>query len=92
MVISNNGRRTVNLAGRTLTDEDHHAYRFSRLRLGGGAHKNVTVHTGHGLDTDRNVHRNRRTYVWNNHHDTATLRNNRGRIADSVSWGHHHHR
>jgi hypothetical protein len=29
--------------------------------------------------------------VWNNDRDTATLRNDNGRLVDEESWGHGHH-
>jgi hypothetical protein len=34
----------------------------------------------------------RRNYVWDDHSDTATLRNDRGRFIDDESWGGRHHR
>ncbi|WP_326813975.1 MULTISPECIES: hypothetical protein [unclassified Streptomyces] len=37
----------------------------------------------------RDVYQDRRTYVWNNDHDTATLRDAHGRTIDSTSWGYH---
>ncbi|MER5880631.1 lamin tail domain-containing protein, partial [Streptomyces sp. NPDC001910] len=33
----------------------------------------------------------RRNYVWDNRSDTATLRNDHGRLIDEASWGHHGH-
>jgi hypothetical protein len=33
----------------------------------------------------------RRNYVWDNHSDTATLRNDHGRFIDDASWGGHRH-
>ncbi|MGW7670533.1 lamin tail domain-containing protein, partial [Streptomyces sp. NPDC054775] len=29
---------------------------------------------------------------WDNHIDTATLRNDRGRVIDTASWGYRNHR
>ncbi|CAG6398293.1 hypothetical protein SCOCK_690010 [Actinacidiphila cocklensis] len=90
MTVVNTGRRAVNLSGWTLSDESRHSYRFTHLWLAG--HSSVRVHTGVGHDTAANVYQDRRAYVWNNDHDTATLRDSHGRIADSTSWGHRHHR
>ncbi|MBY8881587.1 lamin tail domain-containing protein [Actinacidiphila acidipaludis] len=90
VTVVNIGRAGVNLSGWTLSDESHHTYRFTRLWLAG--HTAVRVHTGIGHDTAANVYQDRRNYVWNNDHDTATLRDNHGRIADTKSWGHRRHR
>ncbi|MGW5060474.1 lamin tail domain-containing protein, partial [Streptomyces sp. NPDC004096] len=38
------------------------------------------------------LYQDRRNYAWDNHTDTATLRNDRGRIIDTTSWGYRHHR
>ncbi|WP_302185345.1 hypothetical protein [Streptomyces sp. GMY02] len=37
------------------------------------------------------MYQDRRDYVWDNCRDTATLRNDRARVVDSLSWGHGHH-
>ncbi|MFC9280180.1 lamin tail domain-containing protein [Streptomyces collinus] len=85
--ITNSTRRGVNLDGWTLADEDGHSYTFRHVRLDGRS--TVRVHTGIGRDTRTDLFQDRRAYVWNNDHDTATLRNDRGRFVDEVSWGHH---
>lgn len=90
VTVVNTGRGAVNLSGWTLSDADHHSYHFTNLRL--ARHHAVRVHTGTGRDTTANVYMDRRAYVWNNDYDTATLRDSHGRIADSKSWGHRHHR
>ncbi|MCW8122466.1 lamin tail domain-containing protein [Streptomyces violaceoruber] len=87
--ITNNTRRAVNLNGWTLKDEDGHTYTFRHYRLDGRA--TVRVHTGQGRDTRHDVYQDRRTYVWDNRSDTATLRNDDRRFVDSESWGHHRH-
>ncbi|MFE5190261.1 lamin tail domain-containing protein [Streptomyces sp. NPDC056628] len=87
--ITNNTRRTVNLDGWTLQDEDGHTYTFDHYRLEGRA--TVRIHTGIGRDTDSDLYQDRRHYVWDNRSDTATLRNDRGRFVDDESWGHHRH-
>ncbi|MEU5198469.1 lamin tail domain-containing protein, partial [Streptomyces scabiei] len=86
--ITNNARRSVNLDGWTLQDEDGHTYTFEDYRLEGRA--TVRVHTGRGRDTDTDLYQDSRRYVWDNRSDTATLRNDRDRYIDSDSWGHHH--
>ncbi|MFB6855969.1 lamin tail domain-containing protein [Streptomyces sp. NPDC056341] len=88
--VTNTSRRSVNLDGWRLSDEDGHTYAFRHYRLGGGA--TVRVHTGIGRDTYRDVYQDRRNYVWDNRSDTATLRNDDGRFVDEVSWGGRHFR
>ncbi|MGW1673401.1 lamin tail domain-containing protein [Streptomyces sp. NPDC002324] len=86
--ITNNARRSVNLDGWTLEDEDGHTYTFEDYRLDGRT--TVRIHTGRGRDTDTDLYQDSRRYVWDNRSDTATLRNDHGRYIDSDSWGHHH--
>ncbi|WP_406841889.1 lamin tail domain-containing protein (plasmid) [Streptomyces sp. AHU1] len=83
--VTNTFRRSVNLDGWTLSDEDGHTYTFDHYRLAGRS--TVRVHTGYGRDTYRDVYQDRRNYVWDNYSDTATLRNDDGRLVDEVSWG-----
>ncbi len=85
VTVRNTGRHAVNLIGWTLTSRRTHAtYRF-HLRLGG--YQQVRVHTGRGHDTMRDVYQNRRTYAWDNHRDTATLRNDHRLVVDTKHWG-----
>lgn len=86
--VTNTFRRSVNLDGWTLADEDGHTYTFDHYRLPGRS--TVRVHTGYGRDTLRDVYQDRRNYVWDNDSDTATLRNDDGRFVDDVSWGSRH--
>ncbi|UXY40503.1 lamin tail domain-containing protein [Streptomyces albidocamelliae] len=86
--ITNSTRRVVNLDGWTLEDEDGHSYTFDHFRLDGRS--TVRVHTGIGRDSRTDVFQDRRNYVWDNYSDTATLRNDRDRFVDEVSWGRHH--
>ncbi|MGW1893874.1 lamin tail domain-containing protein [Streptomyces sp. NPDC002004] len=87
--ISNTTRRTVDLDGWTLSARDGRTYTFHHLRLMG--YDTVRVHSGMGHDTYRDVYQDRRFYVWDNYSDTATLRNDHGRIVDAVSWGTRRH-
>ncbi|MFG2334688.1 lamin tail domain-containing protein [Streptomyces sp. NPDC048604] len=90
--ITNNSRHAVNLRGWTLRDDDGHRYRFDDYRLAGRA--TVRIHTGEGRDTRHDLFQDRRNYVWDNDRDKATLRDDRGRVVDTESWGnrHRHHR
>lgn len=88
--ITNNTRHGINLDGWTLKDEDGHRYRFNDVRLAGRS--TIRIHTGEGRDTRTDLFQDRRNYIWDNHSDTATLRDDRGRTVDTESWGRHHHR
>lgn len=83
--ITNTGRQGVNLDDWTLSGRDGRTYTFDHLRLGGRS--TVRVHTGIGRDTGRDVFQDRRRYAWDNYADTASLRNDRNRLVDAVSWG-----
>lgn len=82
--VKNTGRKAVSLRGFTLTDSQGTRYRFAGLRLDGRS--SVKVHTGQGRDSAADVYQDRRTYVWDDR-DTATLRNDSGRVLDTRSWG-----
>lgn len=90
ITVTNKSRRAVNLRHWTLSDAQYHTYRFHALRL--GAHKSVKVHTGFGRDNARNVYQDRRSSVWDSRGDRATLRDARGHVVDTESWGRHHRR
>ncbi|WP_030303789.1 lamin tail domain-containing protein [Streptomyces katrae] len=86
--VKNTGRRSVDLDGFTLTDQQGNRYRFNSLRLDGRS--SVKVHTGEGRDTRHDVYQNRRHQIWNER-DTATLRDNRGNLIDTETWGRRGH-
>ncbi|THA30679.1 lamin tail domain-containing protein [Streptomyces sp. A1547] len=87
--ITNTTRDAINLRGWTLRDDDGNRYRFDNIRIGGRA--TIRIHTGTGHNTRTDLFQNRRDYVWDNHSDTATLRDDRGRTVDTESWGRRHH-
>jgi hypothetical protein len=87
--VTNTSGRSVNLDGWTLSAEDGHTYTFHHCRLEG--HATVRVHTGIGRDSDTDLYQDRRNYVWDNHSDTATLRNDHARVIDTASWGNDRH-
>ncbi|GHB51749.1 hypothetical protein GCM10010347_21950 [Streptomyces cirratus] len=82
--VKNTGRHGVDLRGYTLTDRQGNRYRFGGLRLASG--HSVKVHTGQGHNTRSDVYQNRRQQIWDAR-DTATLRDDRGRVIDTESWG-----
>ncbi|MFI1165976.1 lamin tail domain-containing protein [Streptomyces sp. NPDC020801] len=84
VALTNSSWRDVNLNGWTLSDRDGHTYTFHHYRLDGRA--TVRVHTGYGRDTRTDLFQDRRDVIWNRH-DTATLRDEHGRLVDTVTWG-----
>ncbi|UWE10281.1 lamin tail domain-containing protein [Actinacidiphila bryophytorum] len=85
VTVTNEGRRSVSLDRWTLTDSDNHVYRFGHVTL--RSHQSVRVHTGNGRDTARDLYQDRRASVWDTRRDTATLRDSRGHVVDTESWG-----
>ncbi|MFG2989325.1 lamin tail domain-containing protein [Streptomyces sp. NPDC048257] len=75
----------INLRGWTLRDDDGNRYRFDNVRINGRA--TIRIPTGNGRDTRTDLFQNRRDYVRDNHGDTATLRDDRGRTVDTETWG-----
>ena len=71
VAIKNNGTEDVDMTDWTLKDQANHIFNFPSFVLEAG--KTVTVHTGHGTNTDTNLYWGRSDYVWNNDHDTAYL-------------------
>ncbi|SED08705.1 Lamin Tail Domain [Streptomyces sp. 2231.1] len=84
--LTNQDRRAVNLDGWTLSTENGRVYTFRDYRLDGRS--TVRVHTGIGRDSGNDLYQDRRRDVLDDRSGTATLRNDRGRYVDSVSWGH----
>ncbi|MCX5442397.1 lamin tail domain-containing protein [Streptomyces sp. NBC_00063] len=85
--VTNTSRHAVNLDGWTLSARDGRTYTFHHYRL--AARSTVRVHTGVGRDSGRDVYQDRRRYAWDNRSDTATLRDDRNRRVDTLSWGGH---
>ncbi|MGW4387773.1 lamin tail domain-containing protein [Streptomyces sp. NPDC004685] len=85
--VTNTSRHAVNLDGWTLSGRDGRTYTFHHYRL--AARSTVRVHTGVGRDSGRDVYQDRRRYAWDNRSDTATLRDDRNRRVDTLSWGGH---
>lgn len=88
VTVTNESRNAVNLDDWTLGGSHHLVYRFDHVTLRG--HQSVRVHTGRGHDTTRDLYQDRSDYAWDNNADTATLRDDRGHLVDTESWGRHH--
>ncbi|MET7906426.1 lamin tail domain-containing protein [Streptomyces sp. NPDC005355] len=70
----------------SASSEDVVVFKTFTLRAG----KSVYMHTGRGTNTASNVYQGRGAYVWNNDHDTATLRKSSGTRVDSCSYNNSH--
>lgn len=82
---TNNRGYPVDLRGWTLTERYFgHRYTFPDKWLAPGA--SVWLRSGRGLDRGANLYWDSRTYVWNNHVDSATLRNARSTVIDTCGW------
>lgn len=84
---TNRGMATVDLDGWQVADESaSHRYRFSDLRLDPG--RSVTLFSGCGADDDTSRYWCvSGSAVWNNSGDTVFLRDGRGNIVVSLSYG-----
>lgn len=84
---TNRGTEPVDLDGWEVADESaSHRYRFSDLRLDPGG--SVTLFTGCGTDDDTSRYWCASgSAVWNNSGDTVFLRDGRGNIVVSLSYG-----
>jgi LysM repeat protein len=78
VVIVNNGA-ALDLEGWTLGDEEGNEYVFPTFRVFGSG-SGVTVHTGVGEDTGRDLYWGRSTAVWGEPSDTVILRNPSGDV------------
>ncbi len=95
VVIENEGDETVSLAGWTLKDETttgdrRHIYKFPQT-VSLSSREKAYVHTGPGEDSFEkgkpskwNLYWGRRSFVWNNEGDTATLFDPEGDKVDSL--------
>jgi len=84
VIIENKGTEDVDMTDWTLKDLASHIFYFPSFVLQAG--RTVTVHTGHGTNTDTNLYWGRSDYVWNNDHDTAYLYDADGNLIDDYSY------
>ncbi|GAA2768862.1 hypothetical protein GCM10010103_79060 [Streptomyces paradoxus] len=82
-------RRSVNLDGWTLQDEDGHTYTFDHYRLEGRTA--VGIHTGHGATPTATSTRTAAPTSGTTAPTPPPLRNDHGRFIDDEPWGHHRH-
>ena len=81
--IANADVTAVNLTGWTITDEGtRNTYTFPLFNLDAGA--SVTLHTGPGNDTATDLYWDRKSPVWNNDGDIATLSDAAGGVISTM--------
>jgi lamin tail-like protein len=95
VVLENEGTEKISLAGWSLKDETttgerRHVYQFPQA-VSLSPREKAVVHTGLGNDEFEpgtppkwNLHWGRRSFVWNNEGDTATLFDAEGNKVDSL--------
>jgi len=83
VTITNAGDTAVNLTGWTIADEGASStYTFPVFSLPPGA--DVSLHTGEGSDNATALYWGRKTAVWNNDGDTATLADADGTVVSTL--------
>lgn len=79
ITFENRGRRSLSLSGWTVADEANHVYEFpDGFELAPG--ERVTLHTGAGTDSERDLFWGAGSPVWNNAGDTITVRDGEGSV------------
>jgi competence protein ComEC len=85
VVFANDGDEALDLTGWTVADEAGATYTFpDGYTLGAG--ERVTLHTGSGTDTERDLYWGSGSPIWNNGGDTVIVRNSQGDVVREVSY------
>ena len=85
VVFANDGDDPLDLTGWTVEDEAGASYAFpDGFRLDAG--ERVTLHTGSGTDTERDLYWGSGSPIWNNGGDTVIVRNSQGDVVREVSY------
>jgi competence protein ComEC len=85
VVFANDGDAALDLTGWTVEDEAGATYTFpDGYTLDAG--ERVTLHTGSGTDTERDLYWGSGSPIWNNGGDTVIVRNSQGDVVREVSY------
>ena len=85
VVFANDGDAALDLTGWTVEDEAGGTYTFPEgFTLEAG--ERVTLHTGSGTDTERDLYWGSGSPIWNNGGDTVIVRNSQGDVVREVSY------
>jgi Lamin Tail Domain len=82
--LHNTSSASISLANWTLSDAAGHVFVFGSYTI--KPHGYVTIHTGHGTDTQTDQYWNHSWYIWNNTGDTAILQNQNDSTIDSCTY------
>ena len=84
MEIRNTGGSPVQLAGWTLSDAANHVFTFPLFVMAPG--QTCRVYTNEVHPEYCGFSYGSGTAIWNNSGDTATLRDNQGKVVDTYSY------
>ena len=85
IVVENQGQDPVNLNGWAVSDAANQRYLFANFTLAPQA--TVTLRTGLGVPTERELFWGRRKPIWNNQGDTIFIRDSQGYLVVSHAYG-----
>ena len=83
VIVKNLGGTAVDMSGWTLRNR-RWTYTFGGFSLEAGA--KVTMHTGEGTDTAKQLYLNARRFIWDDRHDIGRLRDADGLLVDSCNY------
>ena len=84
IVVENQSQHSIDLNGWTVSDAANHRYLFSNFTLAPEA--KVTLRTGLGVPTERELFWGSRRPIWNNKGDTVFIRDSQGYLVLSYVY------
>ena len=84
IVVENQSQHSIDLNGWTVSDAANHRYLFSNFTLASKA--KVTLRTGLGVPTERELFWGSRSPIWNNKGDTVFIRDSQGYLVLSYVY------
>jgi Lamin Tail Domain/Right handed beta helix region len=84
IVLRNHGNRAARMSGWRVRDRQGNVYRFGDVRLAAGS--SLTLHSGRGDDSNRDVYWGRSREVWDNDKDVALLKRANGALVFTCSY------
>lgn len=85
LVFENTGDRPLDLSGWTVENEAGRTYRFPEGFVAEPGDR-ITLHSGHGEDTESELHWGSDEAVWEESGDTVTVRTKSGRVMVSEPY------
>jgi len=84
VILKNNCNFSVDITGWEIKDESTNIYKFKKFSLKPGG--DVTLHSGLGSDSSKDLYWNSKNAIWNNDGDTLFLRNFAGQLVLNQSY------